>query len=312
MHPLVSRIGRLQQLAVFEVAATAGSFTAAAAELGMTQPAITRHIRSLEAAVEVQLFDRGPNRVSLNRAGRTLLASVQDGFSAIEGGIEQVRPNSEAFVIAANPGIASQWLVPHLGGLQQVVAPAEVHLWLFDRDAELETGRFDLAFHIGVETAPGLQVRRLLPEVAVPVASPDYSAAAGLSAASTPAELVKTQLLHLDSHNRSWMDWDQWFQLNGMAASNVAASNVATAKVAYSNYALVLQDALAGRGVALGWRPLVDELLRQGLLIDVGPESSRTDSGYLLAWPSTTAPELVDRVDSWIHGLLGRSPAARQ
>ncbi len=298
MNPLVSSVDRLQRLAVFEAAARLGSFTAAATELGMTQPAVTRQIRALEVAIGQTVFDRRPNRVVLNRAGSSLLDAVQSGFTVISAGLAQLRPTASTFVLAANPGIAQRWLVPHLESLQRVVGRDDFHLWLFDRDSELARGGFDMAIHLGVGPWSGLGVEHLFPEVTVPVASPDYAASTGLDAESTAADLIDVDLLHMDSRDRSWTNWTEWFRSNGVV------DRAAPPRVVYNNYALVVQDALAGRGVALGWRHLVDDLIVQGLLVEVGPHRTRPESNYNLLWAPTTSPDLVESVRAWLVDLI--------
>lgn len=295
VHPLVSRLGRLQQLAVFEAAARRGSLTAAGAELGMTQPAVTRHVRALEAAVGAPLFDRSPNRVQLNQAGATLLHAIQTGFSTIDAGIDVIQGQVPAFVLAANPGIAQQWLVPRLDEIQTMFAPNDVHLRLFDRDAEADGGPFDIALHIGATTPSGTTSRDLLDEIVVPVAAPGYAEQHGLDGSTDPAELAHYDLLHLDPRDRAWMSWADWFD------QHAGATPLRAPKVVFNNYALVLQNALAGRGIALGWRALLGDLVDGGLLCEVGPETTSKRSTYRLIWPASTSIAQVDVFEEWLR-----------
>lgn len=297
---LLRKVGRLQRLGVFEAAARLGSFTAAGKELGMTQPAVTRHIRALENSVGTALFDRSANRVSVNSSGTVLLEAIQKGFALVDAGLNQVQPNErQRFVLAANPGIAQRWLMPRLASLQNVVADRDFHLWLFDRDSDLAEGGFDMAVHLGQRAPSDLQTAELFPEIGVPVASPDYAAANGLSVNSHASELRDARLLYLDSRDRSWMNWQGWFDANRVDGP------IAKPTVTYSNYALVLQDAVAGAGVALGWRYLVDDLVEEGQLVPVGPETPRPSSNYCLLWPETTEPTVVERVTEWFVDSIG-------
>lgn len=106
VRQLVRRVDRLQRLAGFDAAARLGSFTAAAEELGISQPAITRQIRSLEDALGVALFARTANRSELTDAGRRLWGHVAAGFDTIEGGLAELATRADTFVLAAHPGIA--------------------------------------------------------------------------------------------------------------------------------------------------------------------------------------------------------------
>jgi len=300
MRPLVERVVRLQRLAVFEAAGRLGSFTAAAQELGMTQPGATRHIRALEVELGVTLFERRPNRIALSAAGRRLHETVGQGFAIIEAGLDRIGAQAEVFVLAANPGVAQRWLVPHLDGLRRAVGDRELRLWLFDRNAELARGGFDAAIHAGTGDWPGSESALLFPEIVLPVATPERAARLGLDARTPPSDLLGQALLHLDDADRPWMSWREWFAHHGLELPPHSSP------VSYNNYALVLQEAIGGRGIALAWRYLVDDLLDQGLLAPVGPEVRHPTSGYYLIWPKGHRAEGVKRLAAWLEALIGR------
>ena len=293
MRELLRRVGRVQRLAVFESAARLGSFSAAAHELGMTQPAVTRQIRSLEAAIHVALFRRTSNRSELTPAGRLLHLHVSQGFASIEGALDELGPHSDVFVLACNPGIAQQWLVPRLERLQATLGGSELRLWLFDRETELDGGVFDAAIRVGDGTFGPVDAEFLFSETVFPVAAPAVAKQFGLRATSKAAELVDAPLLHMDDGDRPWMSWNQWF------AHFEVKFPRKHGRVLFNNYPVVLQQALAGRGVALGWRNLVDELLDSGLLRRVGPEVT-SDRGYYITWPSGPPSANVRALTSWL------------
>ena len=298
MRPLIGHVGRLQRLAVFEAAARLGSFTAAAGELGMTQPAVTRQIRALEAELGVVLFDRSANRAPVSDAGRGLQKSVDQGFTTIELELERIGAGKSVFVLAANPGVAQRWLVPYLDSLRSAIGGVDLRLWLFDRNAELDGGVFDAAIHAGNGCWPGLECKLLFPEIVLPVATPALATRLGLSDKTPPELLLDETLLHLDQHDRTWMSWTSWFAHHGFEVSSHSAA------VVYNNYALVLQEAIAGHGIALAWRYLIDSLLDQGLLTAVGPEVCRAGSGYYLIWPGSNQDDKVLRLATWLGEFI--------
>ncbi len=293
MRPLVRRVDRLQRLAVFEAAARLGSFTAAAAELGMTQPAVTRQIRSLETAVGAELFRRTSNRSELTDGGRRLLDSVDVGFSAIEHTLDEVATTSDVFVLASPPGFSQELIVPHLDSLQEALPDRELRLWLYDRDSELLGGSFDAAIRIGNGSWPGCESRQLFPERVVPVATPSLATEWGLTARSSPRDLLAAPLLHMDGVDRPWMDWGHWF---GSFDIDLPAR---TGRVVFNNYPTVLQQAVAGRGVALGWLRLVDELVAGGVLTVVGPEVGSANS-YWVTWPRRRRSASLTALLEWL------------
>lgn len=295
MHPLLGRVSRLQQLAVFECAARLRSFTAAAGELGMTQPAVSRRIAGLERSTGLELFRRTANRVSLTPAGESLLAAVQAGFDTIDSAVTNSQSAGPTFLLAANPGFAQHWLVPHLEQLRSVIGDADLRLRLFDRDGELANESYDAAIHLApkAEASPGSHV--LFDEIVVPVAAPDLAETRGLRSDADPASLLPVVKLHLDGRDRQWMDWTDWFGAHGVAWSP------ADEQVSYNNYPLVVNEALAGRGVALAWRGLVDDLLVNGSLVTVGPEVHRPNMAYQLLTGPGSSQEAVDRLAAWLR-----------
>jgi LysR family transcriptional regulator, glycine cleavage system transcriptional activator len=293
MRELIRRVGRVQRLAVFEAAGRLGSFTAAAAELGMTQPAVTRQIRSLEAAIHAELFRRTSNRSELTDAGRALHLRVSQGFASIEGALADLGHRAEVFVLACNPGLAQQWLMPRLEELQAVLGGKELRLWLFDQDAELERGVFDAAVQVGDGSFPNVESRLLFNESVFPVASPGFAKELGLRRTSRPKALLDAPLLHMDDGDRPWMSWSTWFTHHHLSLPRKPG------RILFNNYPMVLQQALAGRGVALGWRYLVDDLINDGVLTQVGPEVT-SNQGYFLTWPRGAQSATIRALMEWL------------
>lgn len=297
MREVVRRVSRLQRLAIFESAARLGSFTAAAAELGTTQPAVTRQIRLLEASIHTALFRRSSNRSELTEDGRTLLLHVSRSFSEIESALAGLGLRSEVFVLACHPGFAQQWLVPRLDQVQEALDGKELRLWLFEREAELAGGSFDAAIQVGGGSFVDVDAELLFPESVFPVASPALADEFSLDSSSTPARLLEVPLLHMDDGDRPWMSWGTWLARFGLDVPRQAG------RILFNNYPVVLQQAVAGRGVALGWRHLVDDLLSDGVLVRVGPEVTSAE-GYFLTWPAGAKAPTTEVLGVWLKGQL--------
>lgn len=293
VRALVRQVDRLQGLAVFESAARLGSFTAAGDELGISQPAVTRQIRSLERRLGTELFVRTANRSDLSELGRRLHDHVSAGFDVIEAGLAELAEQAGTFVLAAHPGIAQAWLVPRLDQINRVLGDLDLRLWLFDRDAELLDGTFDAAFRVGDGRFPGLESRLMFPEVVVPIATPALALEYGLTADSTAADVYRAPFVHMDDGDRPWMTWDGW-----LAAFDITLRRQ-PGRVLFHNYPMVLQRALLGHGVALGWRPLIDDYVEGGVLVPVGPEV-RSERGYYLTWPAGPPSAAVEALAAWL------------
>lgn len=295
MRELVRRVGRLQRLVVFDAAARHGSFTAAAGELGLSQPAVTRQIRALERDLGVALFTRTANSSQMTATGHQLFAHVTAAFDRLESALAEL---GDTFVLAAHPGFAQQWLVPRIERLAAVLSGRELRLRLFDRDDELGPGAVDACVRVGDGAFAGHSCRFLFPEVVVPVAAPSVVAAHGLCPGGPPTALVEAPLIHMDDGDRPWMTWFDWFSSFGL---DVRAGR---SRVLFQNYPMVLQQALAGRGVALGWRPLIDDLVAGGALVVVGPEV-RSHRGYYVTWREGPPPPAVAALAEWLSAELG-------
>ncbi|MEL6982599.1 MAG: LysR substrate-binding domain-containing protein [Actinomycetota bacterium] len=291
------RVDRLQRLAVFEAAARLGSFTAAASELGMTQPAVTRHIRLLEQSLGAQLFIRGPNTSSLSDSGRRLSEHIAAGFDVLEAGLAELAETAGMVVLAATAGIAQQVLLTRLDAMAEVLGNQDLRLMIVDRERELADGGFDAAIWVGTGNFAGYDSHPLFPEVVVPVASPILAAEWGLDGSSTAAEVHAAPLLHVDDGGRPWMTWGQWLRTFDITLQRQPP------KILLDNYPLVLQQALIGKGVALGWRGVVDSLIESEGLIVVGPEV-RSDRAYHLIWPEGQRSEPVEAIRSWLDAEL--------
>jgi LysR family transcriptional regulator, glycine cleavage system transcriptional activator len=287
-------VGRLQRLAVFEAAARLESFTAAGLELRISQPAVTRHIRLFEQALGHTLFVRTANRVVLTETGSRLAAAITDGFDHINTAlVELTRPNRAEFVLACHPGFAQQWLMPRIEQLHSILDGRELRLWLVDHPRTLENGNYDAAIHVTTRASDGLGVR-LFGECVVPVAAPMFAAQHGYTANTSPAELLATPLLHMDDGDQPWLSWDGWFSHFGLSLAKQPG------RILFNNYPMVLQQAIAGRGVALGWMMLIDDLLADDVLVTVGGPVS-TDNGYYLTWTKGSPPEAVGALTRWLQ-----------
>lgn len=297
MRPLVRQVDRMQRLATFEAAARLGSFSAAGRELGLAQPAVTRQIQALERQLGVDLFVREANRIILTEVGQGLSASIDTGFRTIERALGEITRLTDSFVFAMPPGFAQQLVVPHLDGLQHALGDRDLRLWLYDRETELESSWFDAAIRVGTGPWPDLETRPLFAEQVTPVAAALVADEWGLDGDSSPEAVLAAPLLHMDDVGRSWMSWSEWL------ADFDLTLTPGRRRIEFNNYPSVLQHALAGKGVALAWDRLTDDLISTGVLLSVGPTVMSSRS-YHLTWPTGRRSVAVDALIAWLDELL--------
>lgn len=189
------------------------------------------------------------------------------------------------------------WLVPFLESLQGALGDIRLQLQFFDRDGELDTSDFDAAIHLTIDSAVPRGSVELFDETTVPVASPEFAMTHALDRETPPAALLDVPLLHLDGRQRHWMGWEAWFAANNLTWTPKNTS------LSYNNHALVIDDALAGRGVALAWIGLVDAALDAGRLVEVGPRVTQAGSSHFLIPGRRVSEDVFDKLLRW---LLGR------
>lgn len=283
----------------FEAAARLGSMSAAARELGISQPAISRHLQLLEADLGQILFQRNRRGLTLTTAGRDYRDAVALGLEQIARATTSLRAQSgdQTIRIAANFGFAQQWLMPRFGRLRAAYPKPFFRLMTSDQEDDLTLADADIAIRFGTGQWPGWVAAKLFVEEVFPVCAPLYLderqhlSRSGLSA----ADLLDERLLHMDETSARWLTWNNWLRLRGVTPPK------AKPQLLYSTYPLLLQATLAGEGIGLGWRGLVDPLLQAGNLIQLLPGLLREDRGYFFTYrQGHPAEKLLARIGDWL------------
>lgn len=285
-------------LMVFEAAARAQSFTIAALELNVTQPAVSRSIRELEAALGMSLFSRGHRSVTLTEEGEVLYQSVSAGFGRMLEAARRLHrraPQAHVTFVTSSP-FANYWLVPRLSEFRRRHPDIDLALHVSSRSLDLTDERVSLSVWLGGGDWPGIVCARLADEEIFPVASPALMRERRDSSALNA--LVDERLIHLDEAflpARTWTDWFDEMKIDYHDDGSGLRLN---------DYTLVLQAAMAGEGIALGWHHLVDRLIEQGLLVPVGDRTWKTGDGFYLVWSRTTAlSPSTQAVRDWALGF---------
>jgi DNA-binding transcriptional LysR family regulator len=276
---------RLNELFVFDVTARAGSFSKAARELGMTQSAVSHHVASLEAALGTRLFDRIWRGIALTEAGQELHQAAARAFPPLADGLAAVarRQNARQITIHTDFAVAAYYLMPNLNRLREAADGADIRILTSQTHSVHELHRLDCGIIFGSLGSLGAGAVPLTDEVVVPVAS---QAVAGAINRLTAETLPRCRLLRLESETGTWLDWNGYAELAKLPRIDHRGG------LTFNNYQMLIEAALLGDGVALGWRPLVDRLLDAGRLVPVGPSVVRPDRGYFLL--QTNAPAAVD------------------
>lgn len=273
------RLPGLALLRTFEAAARHLSFKKAAAEIHVTPAAVSQQIKALEDWLGVPLFRRLTRALELTEHGTAMLPKVREGFECFAAAVETTRqPKAVPLTVIAPPSFASHWLVPRLPRFSAAHPEVELRLAstadtihrrgeaavLEKAGADKGEARSEVAILYGKGDYPGYRVERVFTPDYVPVCAPSLR---GLGTLATPADLerftlIHDETLHEQEHGgRSRSGWGQWLRLAGV--SSVDASRGPR----FSNAVLAIDAALAGQGVALASKPLVEARVAAGALV---------------------------------------------
>ena len=282
-------------LITFEAAARTGSFTRAAEEMSISQPAISHAMRELEGELGVTLFQRRHKGVETTDAGRHLYEQVSLGLTLIDQALGEVRAMTAGpqVTLAVSTATATWWLLPRIARFKQQHPDIELRCITTDTDLDLGRERVDLAITLGTGDFPQHQRWHFVDEEVFPVCSPAFLRSHGPMA--DVQALTRTSLLHLEERYRPRLDWSGWLARFGVSLGRN------TRLFRFNDYSIVLQAAIEGQGVAMGWRHLVNPLIEQGLLVRPVPQSVTTDQPiYIVASRrSKLRPEAVSLRD-WL------------
>ena len=286
----------LDLLRAFEAAARHHSFTAAAVELGTTQPAISQQIKRLEDQLTTRLFDRIYRGIELTEAGSILFEQVQAGLQSIDSGLSAVtaQRQHEVLQVATDFAFAAYWLMPRLHRFHAANPQVDVSLVTSERSHNMLRTDIDVAVLFGKGRFKQGESHWLFSEEVFPVCSPQLLKGRELPLPSRA--LLEFPLLHLKGENSShWFDWTGVFRELGLTAAP------APGQLRFDNYTLLIQAAIGGQGVAIGWRHLVDNLLEQGLLCRPINQTVISTFGYYVVLPQRKRRgALIQRFFDWL------------
>lgn len=248
------RLPSLTGLKSFEAAARLGSFTLAAAELSVTQAAISRSVKALEGQLGYALFDRSANRLALTLAGRSLLPDASAAFDALEKAIGRIDliGRSSVLTIGVGPTFAIRWLIPRLARFHALYPDIEVHTTTAGPTASLRPD-WTCSLRLGKDPGIGVQSVPLFSALMTPVCSPAVAARL-----RRMADLYTVPLLDVTPTSD---DWTLWLEAAALRADRVNRRQV------FPTHAFALQAALDGLGVAMGLHPYVVDDLKVGRLV---------------------------------------------
>ena len=286
----------LNALKAFEAAARHLSLTFAAEELGVTQAAVSHHIRQLETNLGVALFKRRSRGIDLTPAGEILAPVVRESFGRIGDALELLADSKpgQPLTVTATPIFASRWLIPRLGRRSGEDVRVNIRLLPNLRLLDLRRREADIAVRCGIPPWPGLEAELLVPIHLTPVCSPQFLEKFG--PIREPRDLLRLPLIHADTPDREdGEEWRRWFGHVGI--DELPGSQA----LSFHEPMLSMQAAVNGLGVGMGYCELIDVDLAAGILQQILPIEVRHPYSYYLVYPpERRRDDEVRRFRDWI------------
>jgi LysR family glycine cleavage system transcriptional activator len=263
----------LTWLRAFEASARHLSFTNAAAELNLTQAAISKQVKLLEHHLREPLFDRLPRSLTLTTAGAAYLPKVNDAFERLAAGTLEVFGGHRRGILSLRASVAFSvnWLAPRLPRFLAAHPKTPVRIvssvWAEDYDAET----FDLDIRYGLGHWPGFRADRLTHERLMPLCPPALAARL-----HRPDDLAAERLLHVLGYRDGWASW-----LTAAGAGRVDAGQ----GLWFDTTHMALEVAAHGGGVALGRSSMTARDLASGRLVAPFEMALPVEEGFFLVAP---------------------------
>ncbi|MFS8981108.1 LysR family transcriptional regulator [Cupriavidus necator] len=272
-------------LFVFEAAGRCGSLTRAAAELYVSQPAVSRMLARMEDRMGVRLFDRVRGGIELTENGRLLHRAITEGFNVIQASIGEIEARAtglETVTLSVSTAFTTHWIMPRMEKLRRDFPGVDLRFQLISGrvGGPLHDVDLGLRFFSSGEAAQNSVL--LMPEIIVPVCSPAYRDDTGRDS---------DVLINLTDSNR---DWPTLFPELGQRSRDFYHLN-------FSDYSIVVQTAMLGQGIAPGWLNVVTHWMRLGALVPAIAQVHVTNRQCYLVQHATPSPRpTVNRLRDWI------------
>ena len=285
-------IPSINGLTSFIAAAEYQSFTRAAAELSLSQGAVSRHIREVEGHLGIRLFERIRQRVVLTEAGRLYLSYVKKPLAELAAASRTVEAFADGSILslAVVPALATRWLLPRLAVFQKKNPRITVNVTLRQRAVDFTIESFDAAIAFDPPIWPGTSAHYLMDMDMVPACCPKLL---GGTPVRRPADIIKFPLLHKMSRPNRWPEWMTQLGVKG---------DFAPRGQAFAQMSKLAEAAMAGLGIAILPRQMFAEEFADRRLEVFPVRLLAAKTSYYLIVPDRRADS--DVVQTFAHWLV--------
>jgi len=283
---MTARLTSLNGLRAFEAAARHLSFTLAAAELNVTQTAISHQIRRLEEELGIRLFVRQNRALALTPEARDYLPGVRAAFNDLRLATDRLlrKDDDKVLTVSTIASLAAKWLLPRLTDFQEANPGIDVRITTSTSLVDFQRDNVDAAIRYGRGQWPGLRADWLMRDELFPVCSP--SLLRGDKPLRAPEDLKDHVLLHTNNTD----DWRLWLTAAGLS-TGISRQPGLTFDMTF----MTVQAAIDGMGVAMGRTTYVQDDIAKGRLVVPFRIALPADAGFYLVAPDgrREAPKLA-------------------
>jgi len=280
-------------LFTFEVVARLGSFSSAARELNVTQPAVSRSINSLENHLGYPLFVRHGRWIDLTQNGERLFRTTSTSFSAINETLREISKQDEShekISISMSTAAVNFWFIPRMQNFRMNFPAVSLEFRMFDNDVDAMAKDADLCIRLSDPKEGNTHRWPFAEERILALCSSDYLMEYG------SFDEPKKGRLHtvLEAPNQRYT-LDEYAHATGRPTLSSHQS------IMFSDYSSIIQAAIQGQGIALGWVPEVSQIIIEGGLIPACTQVVKTGRRYhVLASNLTPMRPLVEDIRDWL------------
>jgi LysR family glycine cleavage system transcriptional activator len=278
---MTTQLPSLNGLRAFEAAARHRSFTRAAAELNVTQTAISHQIRRLEEQLGIRLFLRRNRALELTREAESYLPAIRAAFEDLRQATARLRrvDRDDLLIVTTMAALAAKWLVSRVAAFQDAHPGIEVRITTSTHLVDFRREAVDMGVRYGRGNWPGLRAQWLMAEDIFPVCSP--ALLNGDKPLRRPEDLVHHTLLHATISRDDWRLW--------LTAAGQPTTLVERRGLSFDQSFMALQAAIDGLGVALGRTRFVEADIAAGRLVVPFELVLPAEAGFYIVAPEETA-----------------------
>ncbi len=289
----------LNALKAFEATARLQSLTKAAAELHVTQGAVSQQVKLLEEYLGLPLFIRKSRQLILTDIARSYLTVLTEAFSKVQISTQELfdTPHQTFLQVRCGTSFAQRWLVAKLPEFAREFPSYRIRLQTTIWHDHMSREGMDVELCHGYGEYAGLSVQRIIQENWIAVASADFVAKQAESL--TVEELQTLPLISTFGYREGW---SQWFSEQGVEDSR------ASSMYESDNSSMALDMTLAGMGICLALDSYVYEQLMSGELVQVHPYQMAAECGLYLVLPHQEIKPKTKDFCCWLFKQLESHP----